>query len=561
MIEKCFYKICFTPFAIDAPKFFGFSEFLAGLALIILAWTIADVRYRFRIQIAPIPLQKLTFTVVVSTGLLTLITDLWRASGWLVIDGIFITSAIWQAFLGGIFFLTFIIWIWFAFINPPIFGKLNSKRYTQTIYRYIVEGVPSSLAIVADELTYSASKIIKYAPDKEKLNEVEKIDKNLSTVEASASDLLLLIADKRFCRVIAELSPITALALFQAIAEQEKYNIQIGTFAKNLICEALNYQDSFIYQETDGYETGLIGHMKPLTQAIFANYDMVENIETMLDAPLWKTQKWEAAQWEAYCRVVLMTIDSFLKRKHLHHSFTIYRALRCVEHSIDDLYKLDGQTSSFDSDISKQLRVVVDFIKKFEELLSQRGVPKYINLRTIDKERIYNFSYYDHLATLLFNIICKASSVKSPISTCWSIQYSTVWSSFFGFSELDTPAGKIIRFKVRRLIYNEIKEMKKLPNFKGAALLGFCLNVLGLSLDNKINNDKNSVALHKALIKWTVKNFAWLYEYNSRIAEHCLVDGLTYEPDKFRIVKTYPIQGLKRETTYIYLEVDPPKST
>lgn len=94
LIEKCFYKICFTPLATDAPKFFGFSEFLAGLALIVLAWTIADVRYRFRIQIAPIPLQKLTFTVVVSTGLLTLITDLWRASGWLVIDGIFITSSI-----------------------------------------------------------------------------------------------------------------------------------------------------------------------------------------------------------------------------------------------------------------------------------------------------------------------------------------------------------------------------------------------------------------------------------------------------------------------------------
>ena len=318
LIEEYYYKICFTPLTKDAPKFFGFSEFLAGLALIILAWTIADVRYRFRIQIAPIPLQKLTFIVVVSTGLLTLITDLWRASEWLVIDGIFITSAIWQALLGGIFFLTFIIWIWFAFINPPIFGKLNSKRYTQTIYRYIVEGVPSSLAIVADELTYSASRIIKYAPDKEKLSDVQKFDKNLSTVEAYASDLLLLIADRRFCRVIAELSPITALALFQAIAEQKKYNIQIGTFAKNLICEALNYQDSFIYQETDGYETGLIGHIKPLTQAIFANYDMVESIDTMLDAPVWKIQKWETKQWEAYCRVVLMTIDSFLKRKHLH---------------------------------------------------------------------------------------------------------------------------------------------------------------------------------------------------------------------------------------------------
>lgn len=561
MIEKCFYKICFTPLAKDAPKFFGFSEFLAGLALIILAWTIADVRYRFRIQIAPVPLQKLTFTVVVSTGLLTLITDLWRASGWLVIDGVFITSAIWQAFLGGIFFLTFIIWIWFAFINPPLFGKLNSKRYTQTIYRYIVEGVPSSLAIVADELTSSVPKIIKYAPDKEKLSEVPKIDKNLSTIEAYANDLLLLIADRRFCRVIVELSPITALALFQAIAEHEKYKIQIGTFAKNLICEALNYHHSFIYQETDGYETGLIGHIKPLTQAIFTNYDMVENIDTMLDAPLWKTEKWEPKQWEAYCRVVLMTIDSFLKRKHLHHSFTIYRAIGYIKHSIDDLYKLNRQSSSFDNKILRQLQIVINFIEEFEKLLGLRQIPQNISLRSIDKEMIFNHTHYDHLANMIFEVICKASSVKSPTSTCWFIQYSMVWSSFFGFSAPDTLVGKIIKFKVRRLIYNEIKNMKNLPNFKGAALLGFCLNVLGLSLENKINANNDSFGLHKVLIAWTKRNFAWLYTYNPRIAEHCLVDGLTYEPDKFRIVKTYPIQGLKREVSYIYLEVDPPEQS
>ena len=213
MIEKCIYKICFTPMATESSKFFGFSEFLAGLALIILAWTIADVRYQFRTQIAPIPLRLLTFTIVVSTGLLTLMTDLWRASGWLVIDGTFITSAIWQAILGGVFFSTCTIWIWFAFINPPVFGKFNSKRYVQTIYRYIVEGVPSSLAIVADELTYSASKIIKYAP------EIHKNDKDLSTIEVDASHLLPLIADRRFCRVIVELSPITALALFQELTK------------------------------------------------------------------------------------------------------------------------------------------------------------------------------------------------------------------------------------------------------------------------------------------------------------------------------------------------------
>lgn len=64
-------------------EFFGFSEFLAGLALMGLAWTIADVRYRFRVRTAPIPLLGITFSVVAAVGVLTLLTDLWRAEQWL----------------------------------------------------------------------------------------------------------------------------------------------------------------------------------------------------------------------------------------------------------------------------------------------------------------------------------------------------------------------------------------------------------------------------------------------------------------------------------------------
>ena len=37
-------------------------------AVCVLAWTIADVRYRFRVRTAPIPLQGITFSVVTAVG-------------------------------------------------------------------------------------------------------------------------------------------------------------------------------------------------------------------------------------------------------------------------------------------------------------------------------------------------------------------------------------------------------------------------------------------------------------------------------------------------------------
>ena len=132
----------------------------------VLAWTIADVRYRFRVRTTPLPLQGVTFSVVAAVGGLTLLTDLWRAEQWLVPRGNLLTPAGWQAFLGGIFLLTFLTWAWFAFIRPPIFGKRNAQRYGQTLYQIILKGSPSELSVIADEVARSANSLIRHATDR-----------------------------------------------------------------------------------------------------------------------------------------------------------------------------------------------------------------------------------------------------------------------------------------------------------------------------------------------------------------------------------------------------------
>ncbi len=66
----CYRYLCFAPLDATAPKFFGFSEFLTALALMVLAWTIAEARYHFRIRTAPVPLQATTFVIVTAVGVL-----------------------------------------------------------------------------------------------------------------------------------------------------------------------------------------------------------------------------------------------------------------------------------------------------------------------------------------------------------------------------------------------------------------------------------------------------------------------------------------------------------
>ena len=80
-VEPCLGDLCFVAVDVTAPKFFGFSEYLAALALMVVVWTTTDIRYRFRIATAPLPLHRLTFASIASVGVLTLLTDLWRTEG------------------------------------------------------------------------------------------------------------------------------------------------------------------------------------------------------------------------------------------------------------------------------------------------------------------------------------------------------------------------------------------------------------------------------------------------------------------------------------------------
>lgn len=547
---------------VTAPKFFGFSEYLAGLALMILAWTIADIRYQFRVKAAPLPLREVTFGIVVTLGVLTLLTDLWRAEGWLIPEGKTLTPALWQAILGLLFFLTFTIWTWFAFISPPTFSKRNTKHYAITLYKTILNGSPEELAVAADELKSSIKNIIQYATDHGELKlrknaELERKSKAITIAESYANDLLLLIADKKFCRAMLVTAPGTVLTIFNEIAATRKYGIQIETFARNFVTEAIYNKDSFLFHETDGYESGLLGYHKPLSQAIFSNYRMVETIGSLFDLDELNQHKWDSDQWEAYSRITLMCFQDYVEKGMVSHSYSIYRAIGHIGNAASDLYKENGSTNfEMSSESTKKMSVIINFIQKSIEILDKKNPASKFEPKLRTKPISWQKNFHDHLAEMIFNVIYTASTVTTPSDKCWVIQHNLVWSRLFNFNQLNGPAGKIVKFKARRLIYNEIVEMKQFPNFKGASILGFCLNVMGLTLNND-SYDRDSRALHKATLSWTKKHFAWLHSYNHNVADACLLDGTTYDAENLKIIKIYPAKNLRRHPVEIVLSLDP----
>ncbi len=560
-VEQCYGFVCFYPLDSSGQKFFGFSEFLAGLALMVLAWTTADIRYKFRVRTAPLPLQTITFSVVAAVGFLTLMTDLWRAEQWLVPRGNLLSPGAWQALLGLTFLFTFLLWAWFAFIRPPTYGKLNAKRYARALYRIVIQGSSADLAIIADELSYSIQSVMRHASDPaatERMRDVEQdgqTTRPLPDVEGYANQLVLLIADRRLCRAIVASSPMTALAVFQQLGDAKRPVVNIRPFAANIVTEAILNKDSFLFHEVEGYDTGLMGYQKPLSQAMFSNYQMVLTINSMLDPDYPISQTWDVAQWKAYSRAVLMTMSSFIADGHVRHEPVFARAIDAIQSLASGIYKIDGTENTSDDSV-ELLDVAVNFIQEVVKCLNESPALARVKLRERDERHRFGGTLLDSLARAVAEIVYSASAVKSPRWTCWTVQHNSVWSDLFSFT-MTGPAARIVQHKARRLIYADIAEMSKFPNYKGARILGFCLNVMGWRRGAG-SIDKESRALRAVVVAWVKRNYKWLHDLNPSIAQACLVEGIAYDAKLNRLMRTHPaFLRPKPRVTYLQLSAEP----
>ena len=550
-----------VPLITESPSIFSFSEFLASLALMVLAWSLADLRYRFRVAIAPFALRETTFFIIAALGLLTLLTDLWRAEEWLVIKGPLFTPSTWQGLLGGIFLLTFLSWAWFAFIKPPTFGKHNAKRFYDSVYKIIITGSPQELSILATELGRSYSSIVELAkedplisPSQNNAEDDQEIKKPLP--EDYANQLLLLIADKRLCKMIVKSGSGALISFFSTITALDKYRIPVDIFSKNITEAALNNKDSFLYHESEGYKTGTLGYIKPLSQTLYGDYRTLESIGSLLDLDFINKRDWDAPTWEAYCRITLIAIRGQMEAKVWSHSYSIYRALGHIESMSRDLFKLNGQENlDYYDETNERLRVVTQFIEDGLKMLDGFEVPEWVSKRKRDRKIGGGSTVLDYFAKLMEEVIEGASSVLTPFSTNWWIQYNEVWSSFFPFCRDTGNASDIVLFKLRRRLYDSISAMKDGPNYQGGKILGMCLNTSMLT-SRVQKKHRHEYTIYRAVLRWSKKNLARVNASNPRVLAECFPARLKFDEKDLKLTYTFDANAFNTEPKHVYFSVD-----
>jgi hypothetical protein len=132
-----------------------------------------------------------------------------------------------------------------------------------------------------------------------------------------------------------------------------------------------------LYHEDEGYYSGLIGYVKPFSNALYGNFKLVEALASGNNSPLdinyQSRSLWDAAQTEAYGRAILLTFESYLEGDNWGtHSYALYRAFHNIQGVCSDVYKLDGvEVGFYSTDIYQRLSEVVGFIKHAIDLLEK----------------------------------------------------------------------------------------------------------------------------------------------------------------------------------------------
>jgi len=547
--------ICFVPTQ-GAATLFGFKDFIAALALLIIIYTVSDIRYRFRVTVAPVSLFKITYALIGLIGFGTLATDIWISEKWLVPDSL-MTTAIWQGILAALFLGLVITWMHYAFINPPIFGRNNFKKYAQELYRIVLKGSETELPIIAHELAASAKSLVTLASGLRQVKPEAKSELK-PCAEGYANDMLLLIASRKFCRHLVASSPMTAIRFLDAVAETKAYHVPIGLFAQNVSTEAIRNKDSGLYHEDEGYNSGLLGYIKPFSQAIYGNYELVEALKqhSPLDIDYKSAWAWDADQFETYCRVAQMTLKNYLEGAHWgQHSYVLTRALHEIQGTTSRaIFDVKRAGDDYYGDAWHRLSAGVDFIKGSINLIGELKPPpqaRTLRIRAQQRNRLSNEDFYDRLAEAMFEIIFSAAYIDGPPDKAWSIHYGSVWGDFFERSN-DNRAWRIVQFKLRRLLYDQIRDLESMPNYKAARVLGICLSVMGLKMGKRSGYGQDYAALKAVVLAWTQRNYLRLREVNAEIADSCLIGSITFDAEQSRLVKTYA-KGLRPEPDQEYL--------
>jgi hypothetical protein len=523
---------------------FGIAEFLTIVAVFSVAYNVSDDKYKFRINIAVIPLLHVSFYVTVISAILLIVNTLWFDFGF-PIPRALNSPLLVETLVAIVLIAVLAIWLYVAFLKPPRFSSRNAVRFAQQVFRGIAGGNEQELSAVAYEVARSAPELIATARKRVKQRDFTGggIISVRSETAQIANEILLLLGDRRFCRYAAKQAPWTVAGLFREVGKERLDDLQFAQFARNVSSELLADPDTAVHHEDEWFRSGLIGHLKPVSVSVFGNSDLIEALASQAGSPLdplWQDQRaWEPQSWDTYNRVVLLYLSDRLKKQYgIHATTALHQIFHGYEHIASDAYRINEMPDTYRQSIEFiRIRKAVEFLNEAVELLEKIGVsaPRKAYLRD---GRVAHADIFDLLSEVAFELVVSAGFVDAPDFRSWEVQHNTIWAPLMR-DYSDSEVRVIFRSRLQRLIWKEIRDMEHSPNYKGARVILVCLNVMGFKMDHAVHRPKEIRALKRALLSWVRQHYLKLLKEYPDVARACTGASLSFDPKRKAFIKTY----------------------
>ncbi|MDE4099697.1 hypothetical protein [Phaeobacter gallaeciensis] len=509
------------------------NGFLGILAFSVAVFTLSSPKYQIRQATAIIPFRPFFFGVLIVSGFIIFALEAFVLYG-LQIPKFLHPNAI-NYLTTSLIALLIFYWMKICFIRPPRFTRFTAHNFFHQTYSYIENGSREEMLAMAREIMREIPRIVQHMPRRDRFRREDDEAVKFTTVQAYSNDLLLLLSDTRFCDAVAEDVPSFPAHLVEQVVRLKRYDAPIHLIIRRIVIALLNKPGSALHVENEWLGQGLMGEVKPITRAVFSNWHLLESWEAGMESPLDlgypQAEYWDHETWRVYFELAREYVRGVTKSGHSNwDNRGIRHILETTKRAFGDI----GDERMYEDPSSPhnpywRAREANDFIK---DLVKQFDASNgWLHFDRRDKY-YYGNDLSSKIASLLSETIFRASRINTKEFRMWDVQHNLVWSSIEEHEVRNTKLMKMVRRKVRRMIYDEIRRMDVFPNFKGAGYIRFCLNVLGFydeSVHRRPGLKQDSWLLAKVISDWVRKNYQTIAKSHPPVAKAMLPANIEYD--------------------------------
>ena len=456
------------------------SAFIGIIAFAIAVFTLSSPKYQFRQATALLPFRTVFFMILVISAVITILIETFVMYS-IKFPAFFEPNTANYIIAIAITFLV-LYWMKICFIWPPKFSRFTAGKFARQAFFFITNGNKEELLALAQELMREFPRLVSHSPVLNNARFYKEKHRKLREAEGCANDIFLLIADPRFCAVVAGEIPIFPARLCEEMVRLKRFDAPAHRAIRRIVIELLGKPGSALFVENERLAQSFAGEVKPITRSIFYNWHLLEKFERGLESPLALNypyaRNWDTDTWRVYFGLALEYVRGLTSSTHRNSNVQgVDFILQTTEMAYQEIGDLEKYENSFDPyNPYWHAREANNFLTEFVKIFSESGEHVYF-VRT--DRHFYGHDLSSRVARLLNEAVFKASLVNTNEFRMWQIQHNLIWNSIQRQLDPDTEIWKMVRRKLRRLIWDEVKEMDHIPNHKGAIYVRFCLNVLG----------------------------------------------------------------------------------